>query len=226
VTGLPLRYLLLLLVGIALIAGGELVPRPVRGFKAGDLQRTLNVVEEEIDHVETKIAVGGFKPADGETEIRLFARRRDLEREGLVRDVQTSIVVVLFLASIAFAVVTLPKAVWIRRTGHMPFGNVEVMSDEMLAVEAGSAAAMMAKLSPTRDIAVAALLAAPPLRCRYCGRPSRWAVVGRVGRRIFRKKRPEGAVELELDLGEGWWHRASPPEPCKKCGSVETEAAI
>jgi len=98
------------------------------------------------------------------------------------------------------------------------------MSDETIGILEGSLEAELAKLAPTRRDAALRL---EPARhhCAYCGKPTRWKVLGRVGRRILVKKPPPGVKDLGLRLGEGWWYRAGAPEPCAKCGSTDVAAS-
>ena len=216
-------YLAILLGGGFLVAAPEMLPQTSRGMSRSDLGLASRVAVTKWDEIERRLENGKGRTGDDQAQLLAGARIHELKREVLLRDVQTASFLALAIASLMFAIAGAPSAVRLRRSA--PGGGlVEVMSDETVAILEGALEVEIAKLAPTRRDAILRLEPARH-RCAYCGRATRWKILGRIGRRILVKRPPMGAKDLGVRLGEGWWFRAGAPEPCAKCGSKDVAAA-
>lgn len=207
--------------GLAVIGASEFLQRPMRAIGRNDLSRAIRVDLAGYDAASMRLARGAARPDDDTEQVRIASRLLEFRREAKIRDAQTAGMLALAAGSLLFVLVAAPVAVRLRMS-PTPTGTVEVLADQTVAIDPAAMAAELGRLSPTRRDAIDQLRAAPALACAYCGRRSRWGVLGRVGRRVFVKKAPPGAKDLGIRLGEGWWHRLSPPLACAKCGSLET----
>ena len=212
-----------LLGGGLLFAAPEAVPRNLRGLSRRDVGNAAAVAVAQWDEIERRLSHGKGRPGDDVTQLRTAERLHELRHEQWLRDAQTAVFLLLGVGSLGFLIAALPGAVRIRR-GAPGGGLVEVMSDETIGIAEAALDAEIAKLAASRREAIARLEPAAH-RCAYCGRRSRWKVLGRIGRRILVKRPPPGAKDLGLRLGEGWWFRAAAPDACRKCGSTDVVVA-
>ncbi|HVO31442.1 MAG TPA: hypothetical protein VMV18_11915 [bacterium] len=214
-------YATFLIAGTAAIVAPEALERPMRGLGRRDLGRAMRV---DVDKYEVAVTRGSLEAGGMEEADRIALHLHAMRREGWIRDAQTGVLLFLTAASALFLVAAAPAAVRLRQA-TAPRGHVEILEDETRVIPAEAFAAEMSRLAPTRNEAIERLRSGPRLRCGYCGRMSRWDVLGRIGRRLFVKKPPEGAKDMGIHLGEGWWHLTHPPAPCRRCGSKETVEA-
>ena len=216
-------YGALLLGGGLLFAAPEAAPRNLRGLSRRDVGNAAAVAIAQWDEIARRLSHGKGRPGDDVAQLRAAERLHELRQEQWLRDVQTAVFLLLGVGSAGFLIAAVPGAVRIRR-GAPGGGLVEVMSDETIGIAEAALQAELAKLAANRREAIARLEPAAH-RCAYCGRRTRWKVLGRVGRRILVKRPPAGAKDLGLRLGEGWWFRAAAPEACAKCGSTDVVVA-
>lgn len=102
-------YLLILVTGVALVAGPELLlVRPYRGFERADVSRIGAAVEVRLAPSGT--AARAEDPAS-DTD-RLVA---GLRRERAIRNAQTAVVLLLFAASVLFLAANIRGALRLRR---------------------------------------------------------------------------------------------------------------
>lgn len=101
-------YLLVLLSGLALVAGPEFLVRPYRGFERGDVSR----IGASAHQARLENDAAGRGRVEGMDE-RLAA---GLRRERAIRNAQTTTVLAIFAASVLFLVTNLREALRVRRT--------------------------------------------------------------------------------------------------------------
>ena len=222
-TRLSKAYAAFLLAGVLLIAGPEALPRPSRGFARADLARTMRVAISQWDEAARRLAAGNPRTGDDELQLLNAPRLREARQELWIRDGQTLAVLLMAAASVVFAIRSAPGAIRWRR-GAPGGGEIEVMADESRTIGDDELPARAKELVASRREAIAKLFP-ERRRCAYCGRTTRWKALGRIGKRTLLKRPPEGAKNLRVKIGEGWWWRAAPHSPCAKCGSIESVAA-
>ena len=208
-------YVGLLLLGGGAFAGPEAVSRPDRGFGSSDLRRAIRVSVQQYNEAERRLRSGHAKVGDDETQVLARARMTDLRREVIFRDTQTGALSLAAIGSAVFLAFGMRRGL---RGRQGPRGVVEVTAEQTVKLQPEALGAAMSNLSQTRSEAIARLRDGPRVRCRECQRPSKWKVLGRVGRRRFVRT---GEGTKQDVLAEGWWHRGLPPEPCSKCGSTQ-----
>lgn len=222
-TRLTKAYAAFLLAGVLLVAGPEALPRPSRGFARADLARTMRVAITQWDEAARRLAAGNPRTGDDELQLLSAPRLREARHELWIRDGQTLVVLLMAAVSVLFAIRSAPAAIRLRR-GAPGGGEIEVMGDDSLVIGDDELPARAKELVALRREAIAKLLP-KRRRCAYCQRATRWKVLGRIGKRTLLRRPPEGAKNLRVKIGEGWWWRAAPHSPCRKCGSVESVPA-
>jgi hypothetical protein len=211
--------------GVSLVcAVGFLAPeaftRPARGIARSDLDRSIRIDSGRFADIERRLSVTGGSAGDDEQQTLLESRLAEFRSEALIRDLQTASLLLAGIASLIFFAGTLPSAVRLRGSG--PGGGiVDVMAAETVNIDEAALAAETKGLRPSRRAAIEALV--PPLRhCAYCGRATRWKLLGRVRHRTLMKRPPPGAKDLSVKLADGWWFESAPHAPCAKCGSTDS----
>ena len=130
-------------------------------------------------------------------------------------------VVLVFAASVLYFLLTVRGAMRLWRATPSRAGLIEVMEPQVLLVTDEQGHEHARRLLRTRAAAIHAVYPRVAFRCGYCGTRSRWARLGRIGKRTARKRPPADAKDLGIVLAEGWWFESDAPAPCVKCGSTD-----
>lgn len=211
-------YLFLLLAAAGIVGGLELPERNFRGFSRRDVARVRRIAHEEMAGIERRVSEGISREEDTSKYALAQRRAEDARREALFRNVQTAAVLLSALASLLFFARTFPAALR-RRRSIVSTGIVERLEDEIRIIDDADLPREVSRLLPTKRRALAACAGGPALACGYCGARLRFEAIGRIQRRILKKRPPPGAEDRNVVLAQGWsWHRTD-PLPCWRCGA-------
>ncbi len=214
--------MLCLLVAGALLVP-EALPRPFRGVSTSDLGRLERGTALDLGaalQVFLDARASNVAAVEAERE-RLVLRLEAVQREGMLRNGQTGLVLLLFAASAFHFLLNVRGAFHVWRATPSRIGIIEVMEPQNLAVTDEQAREHARKLVRTRAAAIHAVYPRVAYRCGYCGKRSRWARLGRIGKRTVRRRPPPDAKDLGIVLTEGWWYEGDAPIACVKCGSTD-----
>ncbi len=216
-------YFFVLLLAAGTIGGLELYPRGYRGFAARDLERVRDAALDDIADIERRVSEGEATPDEDAANLVDARNRADgVLLEVRMRHLQTAVVLLLVPVSLTFFVRTLPIA-WRRRRATLSWGIVERLADDVRAIDDADLLGQLQGLVGTKRHAIREIAAGRAMRCGYCGTRLAFKTIGRIGRRILKKKAPPGARELDLVLGDGWWWQRSVPEVCPTCGANDPQ---
>lgn len=210
-------YAFVLVMSLAAVVAVEVVPREMGRLSRFELAKRQHRFEITLDDMTARIGRDEVEAGD---EIRLAAVKAELaglRTESRVRAVSTVAFVLLALSSLAFALLATPRVLFGKRIVSRS-GTIEVEPDETITIDASDVAHEVGRLHTSRKAAIDHLLSQVSLHCASCAWLWKPDVLGRIGRRIFIRRMPEGASMRGEALGEGWWSRPVNPPSCPKCG--------